>query len=95
MDEDSDGKVTWAEIQRLLRNFNISESNPVLLQLFRVADTDSDGSIDYQEFQRYFGELIHPNTGGGYENDIIRGAENMASITCKNQILKAYARSTT
>jgi Ca2+-binding EF-hand superfamily protein len=83
INEDADGEVTWAELQRLLRNFNMDEENPVLLQLFRLADANGDGSIDYQEFQRYFGELIQPNTGGGHENDLLDGIDNKYVMSVK------------
>lgn len=65
IDENSDGEVSWSELQRLLETFNMDLNDPILKQLFRLADRDSDGAISYQEFQRYFGELIQPSIGGG------------------------------
>ena len=70
IDEDSDGQVSWAELKRLLRNFNMDDENPALLQLFRLADSNLDGAIDYTEFQKYFGELLQPNSCCSPENNL-------------------------
>jgi Ca2+-binding EF-hand superfamily protein len=52
MDEDSDHRITWEEIQRLLRTFNMDSNDQYLKQLFLSADEDSSNHIDYQEFNR-------------------------------------------
>ena len=66
MDEDNDHRVSWEEMQRLLRNFNMDENDPTLRSLFLTADADDDGSIDFEEFQITFGELLNPSTAGGH-----------------------------
>ena len=66
MDEDNDHRVSWEEMQRLLRNFNMEENDPTLRSLFLTADADDDGSIDFEEFQITFGELLNPSTVGGH-----------------------------
>ena len=65
----SDQNITWSEIQRLLCNFNMNENDEELYALFQAADSDGSGLVDYQEFQKYFGDLIQPSTtgaGGGH-----------------------------
>ena len=78
MDEDSDHKISWEEIQRLLLNFNMNSEDEELHQLFRQADADNSGVVDYQEFQKYFGELIQPSTQGYGHGGCMSGRRNSA-----------------
>lgn len=47
-DKDGNGRITEDELKQVLEEFNLSDSAQ---QLLETADTDRDGTIDYQEFR--------------------------------------------
>ena len=70
MDEDNDHRISWEEVQRLLKTFNMNPDDKEMKQLFEAADEDKSNAIDYQEFNRCFGGYLQPSTqvggsGGG------------------------------
>lgn len=66
-DEDHSGTITAGEFRLALRSFGIDLSDEDLNGMVAVFDTDGDGTVGYQEFNKYVSELLNPSeeVGGG------------------------------
>ena len=49
-DANNDGKISRAEVKKAMKNMGSSFTDEEVNSLFKAADTDGDGYIDYEEF---------------------------------------------
>jgi len=49
-DEDKDGRVTHAELAKVLTKLKINANQEVLLDMIKSADKDNSGTVEFQEF---------------------------------------------
>ena len=65
MDLDNSGKLDYAEFKRALERFNLQTTEDQFGILTKQYDTDGDGALSYQEFQKHFAKHIK----GEYEGN--------------------------
>ena len=58
MSDDRSHEIGWPELRKLLIDFNLDPDDEALHSIFLEADADGSGKIDYDEFQKAFGEII-------------------------------------
>ena len=58
MDLDNSGKLDYAEFKRALERFNLQTTEDQFQILTKKYDTDGDGALSYQEFQKHFAKHI-------------------------------------
>ena len=51
IDRDKNGKVEMAELLKICKEMRNDISNQKLVEMFKGADVNGDGFIDYQEFK--------------------------------------------
>lgn len=52
LDEDSSGKLSYAELKAVVMMFNLNIPSKVVQKIIELADWNGDGDIDYAEFAR-------------------------------------------
>lgn len=61
LDENSDNEISLGEMRAFFRQLSVPQD--MADRIFTEMDTDGNGTIDYTEFQDFFGEAFQPGSG--------------------------------
>ncbi|XP_008535044.1 1-phosphatidylinositol 4,5-bisphosphate phosphodiesterase delta-4 isoform X3 [Equus przewalskii] len=68
-DKNQDGRMTFQEVQRLLRLMNVEMDQEYAFQLFQTADTSQSGTLEGEEFVQFYKALTkRPEVQEIFEN---------------------------